>query len=404
MIRGVILGVGAGFLGFVAVSCGSDSPFSASGEGAPEGEPSSWILRDPTVDPSSQQLDLLVSEGGCASGQRADDRIVYEVSSTTSAVVITALVQPGEGIQECPDNPLTPLTVTLSEPIRTRQVIDGATGGAPELADYQVPASLAVQLPDTGLEPIVPASETVSAFGYWEEPRCELADDPDEESYLAGWNPAEFFADPDGILAEGAQAIGLSREGWHLVRATDEFGREWRNWIQYLDGVPMATVSAQPDLLGWRGNGVACDLGGPWRPDPDPPQDRPIVPVSTSEPADVADLLSQTDGLRSTGDSWAFLDPEHRCLAWVQLEKELEQSGHVLDALYRVKLIDGEGLWQVGLSITNSDGTQALISTSGLDHISVQPSRSSPSGEPRGNPVSELRPCWLDAPLEVTSS
>ncbi len=403
MIRRVSLVVGMGLVAVGAIGCGSTGQTSAGGGGVTDGEPSSWTLRDPTVEPRSERLDLLVSERGCASGQRADDRIGYEVRSTASEVVITALVRPREGDQNCPANPLTPLTVVLDEPVGTRRLIDGATGGPPVLDDHQVPARLPVRIEDTGLEPVVPSSETVSGSDYWEEPRCELDGDSLEESYLPGWYSGELYLDADTILAEAVRSLGLSRDGWHLVRTTEGFGREWRSWTQYLDGVPRATVSAQPDLIGWRGIGEGCDLGGPWTPDPHPPQTRPIELISASEPADVAGVPGRIDGLRATGDGWTFVDPGHRCLAWVELEKELERSGHVLDALHRAEQVDGDVLWQVGLAVTHGAGNRSLISTSGRDRLSVQPMRSPLSDEPRsGHPVSELRPCWLDTPLELT--
>jgi hypothetical protein len=77
--------------------------------------------------PNSTQIEVLVTERECASGQAMGDRLLGpEVVMTDSAVLIAfaANPPPGEG-QTCPSNPEQAVVVDLSEPLGSRDVLDG---------------------------------------------------------------------------------------------------------------------------------------------------------------------------------------------------------------------------------------------------------------------------------------
>jgi len=82
-------------------------------------------------DPSATELQLLVTERACNSGQPADGRVkLVSLVETEDTVTVTIGVKPRSGDANCPSNPATPFTVTLEEPIGDRTLIDG-TRGAP---------------------------------------------------------------------------------------------------------------------------------------------------------------------------------------------------------------------------------------------------------------------------------
>ena len=76
-------------------------------------------------DPGSTELALLVMEIGCASGEDARGRTrLVSLEETDQAVEILIGVVPRDGAQNCPSNPTTPVTVSLSAPIGDRHIID----------------------------------------------------------------------------------------------------------------------------------------------------------------------------------------------------------------------------------------------------------------------------------------
>jgi hypothetical protein len=81
---------------------------------------------DADLSPSAVEIDLLVNERACASGQDAEGRIAPPgVEYRDDAVVVTIRVIPKPGPQTCPSNPDTPYTLTLDEPLGDRELLDG---------------------------------------------------------------------------------------------------------------------------------------------------------------------------------------------------------------------------------------------------------------------------------------
>lgn len=77
--------------------------------------------------PGFTELQFLGYETTGAGGQRADDRISYEVEETATEVAIVVRIQPRGGDQTCQGNPPTPVVVSLVEPLGNRRLVDGAT-------------------------------------------------------------------------------------------------------------------------------------------------------------------------------------------------------------------------------------------------------------------------------------
>jgi hypothetical protein len=76
-------------------------------------------------DPRSRESTLLVTESSCNSGEDADGRIeVVSIDETDDRVSLILGVRPRRGDQNCPSNPATPFTVTLSEPQGERDLFD----------------------------------------------------------------------------------------------------------------------------------------------------------------------------------------------------------------------------------------------------------------------------------------
>lgn len=87
------------------------------------GPASVWLDREPARD--SDQLELLVVEMACASGQPADGRIdVFELDEQQDVIEIAVGVRPRDGGGTCQSNPATPFTVRLQQPLGDRTVID----------------------------------------------------------------------------------------------------------------------------------------------------------------------------------------------------------------------------------------------------------------------------------------
>ncbi|TFC87771.1 hypothetical protein [Cryobacterium sp. TMT4-31] len=78
-------------------------------------------------DPLSKELRLLVTEETCSGGDDAEERIeVVSIDETDDQVSLVLGVRPRGGINACPSNPATPFTVTLSEPLGEREVVDAS--------------------------------------------------------------------------------------------------------------------------------------------------------------------------------------------------------------------------------------------------------------------------------------
>lgn len=89
-------------------------------------------------DPMSRKLRLLVTEEDCNSGMDADGRIeVVSIDETDSRVSLVLGVRPSGGSQTCPLNPSTPFTVTLSEPLGEREVVDASLANPRPLTTNQ---------------------------------------------------------------------------------------------------------------------------------------------------------------------------------------------------------------------------------------------------------------------------
>ena len=86
---------------------------------------------DPTHMPSSDttELNLLVTERECNSGQDADGRVkLVSLDETDDTVTVTIGVMSRGGDQTCPSNPATPFTVKLAAPLGDRTLMDGTRG------------------------------------------------------------------------------------------------------------------------------------------------------------------------------------------------------------------------------------------------------------------------------------
>jgi hypothetical protein len=88
-----------------------------------------WLPEDrPKPGPNTRTFEALVMERDCASGRPADGRIVGpDVEGVNSLVLVTFAVRPLGGLQTCPSNPATRVTVDLGEPLGTRTLLDGGT-------------------------------------------------------------------------------------------------------------------------------------------------------------------------------------------------------------------------------------------------------------------------------------
>jgi hypothetical protein len=88
--------------------------------------------RGPTVvlahapDLASRDLDLLVSEHACTSGESAEGRIeVVSLEESADRVEVLLGVRPrGSGFASCQGVPGTPFTISLAEPLGDREVVD----------------------------------------------------------------------------------------------------------------------------------------------------------------------------------------------------------------------------------------------------------------------------------------
>ena len=100
-----------------------------------------WALPpDAAIDPETTEFVALVTEIECASGQASDGRIPPpQITYGADSVTVTFSVQRLEGAQACPGNPATPVTVTLTEPLGARELLDGGLSPAQAPPECAVP-------------------------------------------------------------------------------------------------------------------------------------------------------------------------------------------------------------------------------------------------------------------------
>ncbi|WP_152189585.1 hypothetical protein [Georgenia satyanarayanai] len=107
--------------GVVLAGCGAGVPGAATGDLA------TWELADPrVVTAETRSLDVRVTRAGCSggiTGQVLEPRVQYE----DGRVVVTTEVEPlGDGTWACPSNDAVTVRVELDEPLRDRDLVDGA--------------------------------------------------------------------------------------------------------------------------------------------------------------------------------------------------------------------------------------------------------------------------------------
>lgn len=143
--------------GWMRTSMGPCSPRLVPPEGI--GSATLQLAAQPT--PDATTLDLLVTEGACASGQPAEGRIeLLDLTETDTQVEIRVGVQPLPGAQTCPGNPATPYSVELDSPVGQRSVINAGV-----IPPRPIPVA---EAPETdGPVDLTPTDATVSsALGY----------------------------------------------------------------------------------------------------------------------------------------------------------------------------------------------------------------------------------------------
>ena len=85
----------------------------------------SWLPAG-EVDDSETELEVLVTETACASGESSEGRVVEpRILVDDDAITITFGVTPLDGAQDCQGNPASSYVVTLPEPLGDRDLRDG---------------------------------------------------------------------------------------------------------------------------------------------------------------------------------------------------------------------------------------------------------------------------------------
>lgn len=98
------------------------------GAGAPIPQEAHWSFHpDHPPDPTSRTLVVLANDIQCASGIPPNDRLLPpEVHESPREVVITFSAKPPPGSAgTCPTHPAVTRTITLSQPIGDRSLLDG---------------------------------------------------------------------------------------------------------------------------------------------------------------------------------------------------------------------------------------------------------------------------------------
>ena len=102
------------------------------------------VAPDAELDPAATEIEVLVTEQACNSGEDAQGRIVVAaIDEDDESVTVTLAVRPRGGAQECPSNPETPFVLELPEPLGDRALLDGSS----------VPARDATACPDIAVCP-----------------------------------------------------------------------------------------------------------------------------------------------------------------------------------------------------------------------------------------------------------
>ncbi|QTV79195.1 hypothetical protein [Microbacterium sp. NIBRBAC000506063] len=98
---------------------------------AARGDIATWELRDAaSVTASTTELEVLVTRLGCANGETGDVH-VPQVSYENDRVIVRIDVEPlPSGAYNCQGNDAVPVTVSLSEPLGDRLLVDGACAEA----------------------------------------------------------------------------------------------------------------------------------------------------------------------------------------------------------------------------------------------------------------------------------
>lgn len=363
-------------------------------------DPVPWVLRAP-IDEGATEVAILATENGCASGNRADNRISVDVAETDESVTITARIKPKSGSQTCPSNPFTPVTVRLGDAIGGRAVIDGSSGEIREFLDLLMSVTLGT--PAAGVVPVSPVTRSRSSSGILPALECEAADLSAEATRASWMSDREIVPnDPDLLLGYAVHRFGLKSTGWHQLTFLEPFGRESYLWLQYLEGVMVGQVSAQTVLIGHNLLAHTCG-GGDWVPDDGLPESVPFEPAEQAPKLDLDDILASTDGFELSDDRVSFTDSNDRCGAWIALEDNLESAGFTLQqrvGYTETPTLDASIQTEIIALVSDGAGGAALVSTAlgGVVTIGPAPTSSLTEDPPR---FSWLQPCPLDTPIEV---
>jgi photosystem II stability/assembly factor-like uncharacterized protein len=192
------------------------------------------------IPPGATTIKGFLQERECASRQSPADRVVGPVIEYRSdAVVITFRVRPIGG--ECPSNPAFPVTITLTEPIGNRSIVDGSTGrDATVDPSGLMPAS---PTPSAGGDPIDDAG-AFAGGGVWAVRGTALFTSTDRgQTWRAGVLPLrpDSFPERRGVVVIDAEHAWLVQNGAattgstgsetdvanYTVSRTTDGGRTW---------------------------------------------------------------------------------------------------------------------------------------------------------------------------------
>ncbi len=85
------------------------------------------VAPDVELTPDLTEIEVLVTERACNSGEDASGRIEEPVVTLgAESVTVVFAVRPRGGAQECPSNPETPYVLVLAEPLGDRVLLDGS--------------------------------------------------------------------------------------------------------------------------------------------------------------------------------------------------------------------------------------------------------------------------------------
>ncbi len=125
---------------FLVAACGTSTSSAAPSmppSEAPSAEPSAagagpatwWVAGGAPLAPETTEIDGILMETSCASGQSPEGRVndpVIDYGAEAVTVTFTVVPPPGDA-HDCPSNPEFPVTITLSEPLGERQLLDGGS-------------------------------------------------------------------------------------------------------------------------------------------------------------------------------------------------------------------------------------------------------------------------------------